>query len=356
MSRARRGTLASSIWRCCQLNIYDFLFIFIFYIYLTRLSLSLSPEGGYTNGFFLTSIVVDILKHQLASPRPYYLVLCPRLVAYCGNNTDADHHLNHSVVEELCSELDSFELSEARMSFPSSSTSLATYSAMFLLLYTSFVTAHRGLRWARIWVVLALVVLPALVATSRVQSNHNHVVDVVVGAALGASIAVYIVFVHLNVFANRITVSNFFTANRQATKHESSAGATSKHHEESADKEWYWKSFHIPRVYNLRATAVADPIDGSSLGRGDRGETARGSHAALRPKVIEATRFDGFSLDSPNAFVNPAFEPQEENIRLEPIVTSTTANDNNNNYIPHIRRGPRPPPPPVPQPMKTFHH
>lgn len=245
----------------------------------------------------MTSILVDILKYQTGALRPYFMHTCVALTALpCPSNM--------SIVSQLCGADD---LKVAQTSFPSMSAAMLVYAVTFVVLYLCFALPYRALRFLRVWMVLALLVLTGLVFNARMSTNQSHLSDMVVGTLIGLFLALFIVFIHLNAFANRLSNSNFFGANRTnrdraaSVEGQTGTGESDLFDEVShsnlfadSDKDWFWKNFHIPRVHTLRQSA--------------RNMWRKSENYFNRPSMVDSvTNTPKSNHKMSNAYINPAF-------------------------------------------------
>jgi hypothetical protein len=255
---------------------------------------------------------VDVLKYQTGEPRPYFANVT------CGNFS-ISHCMEGITPENACPNTPKDELKEARMSFPSMTAGMSFYATVFLVLYLSFALPYRGVRFLRVWLILGIAFVTVLAFNARLSTNQNHVWDMVVGLFIGLFFALYIVFIHLNAFANRLSNSNFLGANRSAkdciNTVEGQLDSTSQFDQvshsdifaENDKPDWFqfqWKNFHIPRVHTLRQSA-RNMLRRTDNYFGNRPAAAADQGSNNTPRANHKLS---------NAYINPAFNSRDDSI------------------------------------------
>lgn len=134
---------------------------------------------------------------------------------------------------------------EARMSFPSSSASIASYSIFFILVYIYCVIRFRSGRVIRLWFTLSSLVCLLIVVSGKVTAHNNHLDDITASLVIGVGFALFIAYSQLNLFGDHMRGST-----SDPSESESQLSLT-----EEEENAWFWKYFHIPRVNLLRRSA-----------------------------------------------------------------------------------------------------
>ncbi len=235
----------------------------------------------------MTSIITDTLKLVTGRLRPYFLNVCQSITDICRTRTmenitnefDSILRMNfaHKWInpnefndENLCQNETSL-LREARMSFPSSTASITSFSAFFIILYVSFVITFRSGHIIRLWFSASALISLLIIISGKVTTHQNHVEDVIVSLIIGILFALYVCYTQLNFFRDKT---------EELSEEESPITLT-----EEEENAWFWKYFHIPRVNLLRRSA--------------RYFRKRDDN------TINVVRSNG------SAYVNPAFEHKE---------------------------------------------
>jgi len=129
------------------------------------------------------------LKTMTAIPRPHFIDSCQpdwgRInCSQYGGNIDYDPSLCQGSVDDPDS------VSDAMKSFPSGHAQMSAFTAAFVIVYLNarLHTTHSYL--AKYWLQLLLVIMTIFSSASRVVDHRHHMVDVVVGAAIGTVIAI----------------------------------------------------------------------------------------------------------------------------------------------------------------------
>lgn len=167
---------------------------------------------------------------------------------------------------------------EARMSFPSSTASIASYSAFFILLYIYCVIRFRSGRIIRLWLSVSTVICLLIVICGKVSAHENHIEDIVVSLIIGLFLSFFICYTHLNLFKDQIN-----SQSNDSLEDDSQIGLS-----EEEENAWFWKYFHIPRVNLLRRSA-----------------------RYLRKRDDSTTSVPVVRCANGSAYVNPAFEHKD---------------------------------------------
>ena len=140
--------------------------------------------------------------------RPYFLNVCPTIGELCRRmslkSTDIDfetkQHIDFKHIwispldfddNVLCHNQTSLAR-EARMSFPSSSASLATYSTFFVLVYIYCVIQFRSGRVIRLWFTVSSLACLLILLSGKVTAHDNHVQDILASLVIGIGFALFI--------------------------------------------------------------------------------------------------------------------------------------------------------------------
>ncbi|CAG2121278.1 unnamed protein product, partial [Medioppia subpectinata] len=130
--------------------------------------------GGFAYGLLVTSILTDTLKLISGRLRPHFIHVCQQIVEICRQQTIERTGIgwdNRSYVElsHIWISPDDYDdstlcpnhtdvIREARMSFPSSTASIATFSAFFTLLYIGSVVTFKSGRIIKLWFTVSALI------------------------------------------------------------------------------------------------------------------------------------------------------------------------------------------------------
>lgn len=263
--------------------------------------------GGFILGFLALVIVINVLKLQVGRYRPYLLSICPD---FCSNNSNCTEDLGNKMIE-------------ARKSFPSLTSSLSTYAALFMILYLAAAINHRAGRMIRTIMSVCLVIGSLSISINRVLAFKSHLSDVIVGIIIGSLFAIYIVFIHLNSFANILSKTNPFSSRKRWTikkilgyddsdddnNNDGDDNDKIDHHQYNrnliSEEIKFWNQFRIPRVRTDFVSTLNRKPEIMTLDRnGDyRSRFNYNLPLSSRPSSVQ---------NPLNAYVNPAFDDQSE--------------------------------------------
>lgn len=124
------------------------------------------------------------LKTLTAVPRPHFLATCQMKweklnCTTHGGNVDIDISLCQGYGDDPDSVYDAIK------SFPSGHAQVSCFAAAFTIVYLQDRLRTQNTFLLRYWLELVLVVMALFSSTSRVADHRHHVLDVVVGGAIG---------------------------------------------------------------------------------------------------------------------------------------------------------------------------
>jgi len=140
-------------------------------------------------GLIFTTFVTQVGKISIGRLRPYFYDVCKPTNFTCTDGYVTDY---------VCSSYNYRMIHQARQSFPSGHSSMSVFVALFLVLHIQ----RRLPVYPRIGFLVKaflqslLAVLAFYTCLSRVTDNWHHSGDVVVGALIGAAIAVWVMIYH----------------------------------------------------------------------------------------------------------------------------------------------------------------
>jgi len=174
--------------------------------YLTKSSLSpviRRTHGDITLfvfGVFTVQLLSGVCKITVGRLRPHFLSVCQPGSVECGTWAQPVYVTNYTCAgnEELFPDEDerNHRVREARLSFLSGHTSLATYSMMYSVIYlhTRFKNKTNYRSIPRLLQVVCLV-YAMVCSLSRVTDKKHHPTDVLAGAVLGTALAIGVSYV-----------------------------------------------------------------------------------------------------------------------------------------------------------------
>ncbi|CAF0823964.1 unnamed protein product [Didymodactylos carnosus] len=148
-------------------------------------------------GIAVCFLITEVGKRTIGRLRPYYLTVCnPTWSAItCSKNVTTasgamlipqyiwDHQCNPNVSLSI--------LQEARLSFPSGHSSFATFSFIFLFVYFEARLVCPDIQFLKPFLQCLCVAIAFFTCLSRVTDNKHHPTDVIGGAIIGFSIAIF---------------------------------------------------------------------------------------------------------------------------------------------------------------------
>ncbi|KAL3869610.1 hypothetical protein ACJMK2_042277 [Sinanodonta woodiana] len=136
-------------------------------------------------GAFTLMIFVDLIKLVIGRLRPNFLEICEVNKTMCAANSNIGG-------DEMCLTDDELTLRDARTSFPSMFCAITAYSAIFIAIYIHGALRTRSVRVLRPFLALAFCMLSLLSGLSELASHRSFWTDVVVGFAMGITMAIYL--------------------------------------------------------------------------------------------------------------------------------------------------------------------
>lgn len=151
----------------------------------------------YSLGAMCTMLITEIGKRSIGRLRPHFIQVCQPdwEKIECFTQIDNVNVANYIyMTPEICTG-DEHLIREARVSFPSGHSSFTTFSMVFVIIYLE---ARFNVNRARI--VKTILQFSAFIAAwhtcmSRVSDFKHHHTDVIAGAVIGLSVALFITFI-----------------------------------------------------------------------------------------------------------------------------------------------------------------
>lgn len=151
----------------------------------------------YGLGAMCTMLITEIGKRSIGRLRPHFIDVCKPDwdKIECFTQIDGVNVANYIYMSDDICTGDPHLIREARVSFPSGHSSFTVYSMVFVIIYL-----EARLNVTRGRVFKTLIQLTAFIAAwhtcmSRVSDFKHHHTDVIAGAAIGLSVALFVTFV-----------------------------------------------------------------------------------------------------------------------------------------------------------------
>jgi len=168
-------------------------------VLLTGIKIAAATTGQVFLRFWVSltfSMCINLaMKTLTAVPRPHFIDTCqPRWdIINCSA-----HGGNVNINLTLCKgyEDNPDSVTDAIKSFPSGHAQISCFAAAFTIVYLYVRLDTRNSYLLRYWLQLVLVVMAIYSCQSRVSDHRHHVMDVVVGGAIGIVIGVSVALQH----------------------------------------------------------------------------------------------------------------------------------------------------------------
>ncbi|PSN53890.1 hypothetical protein C0J52_02445 [Blattella germanica] len=141
-------------------------------------------------GFVMVLVVTDIAKSLVGEPRPHFLDTCrPDLARNCttiSTYIPGDYKCTNT-------EYSRWLVRDSNKSFPSGHASISTYAAFFMMFFIQRRVPNNVTYVLVPWLQILCLTWALLCSLSRITDHRHHWWDVLAGAVIGATIAVFIV-------------------------------------------------------------------------------------------------------------------------------------------------------------------
>lgn len=152
----------------------------------------------YSLGAMCTLLITEIGKRSIGRLRPHFIDVCkPNWDNItCFTQIDGVSVANYIYMSDDICTGDPHLIREARVSFPSGHSSFTVFSMVFVIIYIEarFNPVSR-LRFVKSIVQLTAFILAWHTCMSRVSDFKHHHTDVIAGATIGLSVALFVTFV-----------------------------------------------------------------------------------------------------------------------------------------------------------------
>lgn len=143
---------------------------------ISRLVQNVYKYGGiFMFGNLVTVLVTDVGKHVVGRFRPHFLGVCQPIMA--DGTTCADpQNFHRYIVDFTCGNAASSaeRLKEMRLSFPSGHSSIAMFSALFIMIYIHFRMNWKGSKLFKHFLQFIVFSMAWFTALSRISDYKHH--------------------------------------------------------------------------------------------------------------------------------------------------------------------------------------
>ena len=141
-------------------------------------------------GAVATNVLTDTIKFSVGALRPNFLALCQPYIdsAYIDCTSKEEFGIYHTNFRCNSQGLSAGEESFARSSFPSGHSSMAAFSAIFLVVFAQERFYGTRTFFLLPFIQLSLVCLAVWIGMTRISDFVHHPVDVAVGLIIGAGV------------------------------------------------------------------------------------------------------------------------------------------------------------------------
>lgn len=152
----------------------------------------------YSMGAMCTLLITEIGKRSIGRLRPHFIDVCKPDwdKIECFTNIDGVEVPNYIYMSDDVCTGDKHLIREARVSFPSGHSSFTVFSMVFVIIYLEarFNPVSR-LRFLKTTIQLVAFIMAWHTCMSRVSDFKHHHTDVIAGAAIGLSVALFITMI-----------------------------------------------------------------------------------------------------------------------------------------------------------------
>ncbi|CAF0754875.1 unnamed protein product [Brachionus calyciflorus] len=148
----------------------------------------------YALGAISTLLITEIGKHTIGRLRPHFIDVCQPNWSNitCFTEIQGSKIANYvPLTEDLC-QGDAAKIKEARLSFPSGHSSFSVYSMLFVIIYLEARLVLQRTRFIKSIIQLCAFLAAWHTCMSRVSDFKHHFSDVIAGAIIGASVAIFV--------------------------------------------------------------------------------------------------------------------------------------------------------------------
>lgn len=169
------------------------------------LVMAYSRVGMFLFGAAVTVMTTDVAKYTIGRLRPHFIQLCNPSID-CSHPDNQHRYIKSD--EFFCKgDASPKEQKESRLSFPSGHSSFAAFTMIFLALYIQTRLTSKSSRLLRHFLQFICIWMAWFTAMTRISDFKHHWSDVVVGLAIGTTVALVMAFVIADLFERRKSLS-----------------------------------------------------------------------------------------------------------------------------------------------------
>jgi len=145
-------------------------------------------------GAISTLLITEVGKHTIGRLRPHFIDVCkPNWDQIrCFEDINGQKVANYIQFHENLCQGDAKLIKEARLSFPSGHSSFTTYSMVFVIIYLEARLVLQRTRFIKSIIQLIAFIAAWHTCMSRVSDFKHHYTDVIAGAVIGISVAIFV--------------------------------------------------------------------------------------------------------------------------------------------------------------------
>lgn len=151
----------------------------------------------YSLGAMSTMLITEVGKHTIGRLRPHFIDVCKPdwSKIKCYETIEGEQVANYvHYTPEICTG-DAHLIKEARLSFPSGHSSFTAFSMVFVIIYLEARLIQPRTRFLKHIIQLIAFIATWHTCMSRVSDFKHHWTDVLAGALVGISVAIFMTIV-----------------------------------------------------------------------------------------------------------------------------------------------------------------
>lgn len=148
-------------------------------------------------GISITLLLTEIGKRWLGRLRPHFIAVCQPNISLLNCTTQtAFGSIYNSIYTgyNFCTNTNTKDISDSRLSFPSGHSSYSAYCMLFLIIYLEARLYLLRYRYIKPLLQMTAFIAAYVTAISRIPDYHHRGSDVIGGIVLGSIVAVFITF------------------------------------------------------------------------------------------------------------------------------------------------------------------
>ena len=146
-------------------------------------------------GVVSTLLLTEICKRWIGRLRPYFIAACNPIIENFNCTLNGAPIFNYIDTSGSFCRGKPSDIKEARLSFPSGHSSTSFYTMIFLIIYIQARVSTLKFRYMKVLVQLTAFIAAYVTSISRVRDYHHRGSDVIAGAILGTTVAIFLTLV-----------------------------------------------------------------------------------------------------------------------------------------------------------------